>query len=73
MDFIIAPNVITLCANIVLGEWKAIYTVYSYAQISLVPLAGEDSGIPVNMMREQLAQKHGVDNVDELTMDEVEE
>jgi hypothetical protein len=38
--------------------------------MSLVPLAGEDSGMPVNMMREQLAEKYDVDNVDELTMDE---
>jgi hypothetical protein len=50
-----------------------IYCLQCYAQISLVPLAGEDSGMPVNMMREQLAQKHGVDNVDELTMDEDDE
>ena len=50
-----------------------VYCLQCYAQMSLVPLAGEDSGMPVNMMREQLAEKYDVDNVDELTMDEVEE
>ena len=35
-----------------------VYCLQCYAQMSLVPLAGEDSGVPVNMMREQLAEMY---------------
>ncbi len=44
-----------------------------YAQESLVPLPGENAGKPVCMMRDQLAEQYNFDNVDELTINEVED
>ena len=46
------------------------YCIQCYVQESLVPFPGEETGKPVNMMRDELATKYNFDNVDELTIKE---
>ncbi len=49
------------------------YCLLCYAQESLIPLPGEDSGKPVCQMRDELAEKYNFDSVDDLTIEEVED
>ena len=49
------------------------YCLPCYAQEKLVPMAGEETGEPVNQMQKELANNYNFDRVDELTIKEVED